>query len=178
MTELFISIDSALHSTGIAYFRVGGHGITVESTFTIEVNELIKREEAAILAMSTIMRDHISIGRDGYGKSRWAGLICEIQKPHGAKEKMSVQAFSHLASVPLGLMGYANSIGIKTYMYTPQEWKGTVKKPIMTRRIYDRERKLGTNPNLFSLKDHDILDAIGLGRYHFENQEYLRRTGR
>lgn len=173
----YLSFDGSMHSTGFALFKCeDGKEPEVKMTKTITVSKKLKAEDAVIqmieelLAVVTTFCEYESFDLDG--------VICEIQKPHGTKEVMSMQAFAHLAAVPLAVLGYAKHKSLEYYMYTPVEWKGTTKKEVMTKRLYANEVVALTDPKLFSLKQHDILDAIGLGRYHFEQMEYLRRTGR
>ena len=172
-TKFGMIFDGSIHSTGVSYLRhEQGGEVNVLATKTIKVDEKIKGEKACIQMLYQVF----NMLKDFQMKIDV--IVCEIQKPHGEAEVMSMQGFSHLNSIPIAILGYAAFCGKETYYYSPVEWKGTVKKPVMTQRLYEKEIELGTDRKLFSLKEHDILDSIGLGRFHFEQMEYLRRTGR
>ena len=58
----------------------------------------------------------------------------------------------------------------------PREWKGTIKKEVMTRRIesrlYPDELKLVDNLRLPKETRHNALDACGILLHHFGRLEY------
>ena len=173
MTKFGMFFDGSIHSTGVSYLKhEWDKEADVIATKTIKVDPKITGEKACIQMLYQVfnMLKDFQMRIDVIG--------CEIQKPHGEAEVMSMQGFSHLNSIPIAILGYAAFCGKETYYYSPQTWKGTVDKKVMTKRLYEKEIELGTDRKLFSLKEHDVLDAIGLGRYHFEQMEYLKRTGR
>jgi hypothetical protein len=57
------------------------------------------------------------------------------------------------------------SVGLIHY-YTPQQWKGSVPKTVMERRIRSKlaPDELATLPT--GAKAHNAIDAVGLGLYH------------
>ena len=141
-----------MHSSGVAIFEDS----ILKDTVLLEITGKVTGEEA-VVAMISLIINYIN-------KYEPDILVVETQKPH-ATDRMSKQALMHLGAIPLGVLGYAKSIGIKTKYFTPMQWKGNVPKKIMLKRIYKNELKLESMLYLFADGQSDILDAIGIGRH-------------
>lgn len=91
-------------------------------------------------------------------------LVIEIpQVYYGSKQKGDANDLVKLA-FEAGKVS-AEFAGVKTVR--PREWKGTVKKEIMLRRIVsrlnDNELYLLKDLGLPSHKEHNVVDAVGIG---------------
>lgn len=178
--DLVVGLDCAMHKTGLALLKKQGYArgklvYGVETTKTIEVSSKMKGEEA-VIEMGFRILDKLSEFNINNLESGRLHFAVEIQKPHEC-DRMSVQAFAHLAAVPLALITTMNYCRQKCFMYAPVQWKKTTKKKLCTQRLYAREVLELTNPKLFSMKTPDILDAIGIARHHIDRLAYKERTG-
>lgn len=178
MPKILISLDCAMHKTGLASFGIRlMHPFVVDltSTETVKVSNKTTGENACIEMISKILSKIRGITFNSDVRAGEVIIVCEIQKPH-KDDRMSKQAFAHMLSVPLGVLGASSYHGYQTAMYTPVQWKGTVPKKLMLQKIYANEVVNATDPKLFSMKEPDILDAIGLGRFHIEKMKLKERT--
>jgi hypothetical protein len=63
--------------------------------------------------------------------------------------------------------------------YFPEQWKGTIKKEVMTQRILNRltpEELLVIGP--LNSKSHNTIDAVGIGLYHLGRLKHERTINR
>lgn len=151
MNKRIISIDPSMHSTGIAYFMDD----KLVKTSLIKVKNKTTEYEACKEMTLRIVED-ISICPDV--------LVIEEQANRGKTEKMSMRSYTFLASLTYMI---AYSLHAKqTFFYQPVQWKHTIEKKPHHNRIYNTEMVLGSYVNLLRERQSDIMDAIGLGRYH------------
>lgn len=157
-----ISIDAAMHSTGIAIF-------SEEKLIQTDIVTIVKDVTGRSCAIAMILR--VVIYLDEF--SRVHGhpeikLVIEGQEYRKGRERMNINTFADLYSVGIGIAAASHFL---TTFYTPREWKGTVKKEVMTKRILNKEIKDYLTPD-YLLRDgqDDIIDAIGLGRFYLNGK--------
>ena len=95
-------------------------------------------------------------------------VVIEDHEYRYGNEKMKVSSFADMYSVGVCVASSLSAWAIPVVFYKPREWKGTVPKAIKTARIMEEEIKLGSSYDLLQDGQDDIIDAIGLARFHID----------
>lgn len=159
-----IAIDSAMHSVGMALFKDG----VLRETELVKVPTKYKGKEC-VFKMARALSGQVKtwIPLREY-KQRPVQLVIEDHEFRYGNEKMKVNTFANMYAV--GVCVASAFPFVPAAFYVPKEWKGTVPKAIKTQRIMQVERDLNENldESLFQNEQDDIVDAIGLGRFHID----------
>lgn len=146
---IILAYDPAMHKTGWALVnegKVADYGIiTVSSSHT---------GLHACLEMIKKIHRH----QEDYSMWNELYIVAEIQQYRHANERARVENLMWLQSVCVGAL--SNWKRGFTFGYYPSQWKGSAPKHIINKRVKDKARVKTNNP--------DILDAIGVGLYHYE----------
>jgi len=153
------AVDPSTRSTGIAIF---------DEDVLIEVHCMripYSKGKDAIAYMTSKVASMFKVNVAYYPKVE---LVMEDQVWRNAQEKMKPMSFATLYGLVCSIYTECYFINKekKIHLYLPRTWKGTVPKKKMCERIKKNE------PNKELLKDanDDIIDAVGIGRFH------LRKT--
>lgn len=145
-----LAFDCSLHATGWALFLFGelnNYGVLKVPAKYKGVNAFIQMAEMITFEYYDKFKAHLSLN-----------VVTEYQKHRGPGERAKPNDLMLLQSIclfPIGLFcGYSSR-----YWYTPSQWKGSIPKKIHNERV---KKKF----NLGDL-DNNILDAIGIGDYHY-----------
>ena len=156
-----IAIDSAMHASGIAVFR----DKTLIATELLKVPNKYKSKECS-LRMATLMVDFIRLELNKYCEP--VQVVIEDHEYRYGNDKMNVKSFADMYSVGVCTASQISS-SVPVTFYKPKEWKGTVPKKIKTQRIMEVERETyNSDTDLFQDGQDDIVDAIGIGRFHID----------
>lgn len=157
-----IAIDSAMHSVGMALFKDG----ELRETALITIPKKIRAKEC-VIKMTTSIKDQIWnwLINDDF-KQEPVELVIEDHEFRYKNEKMKVNTFANMYAVGVCVAYIFKQL--PTAFYVPKVWKGTVPKEIMTERIMKRERDIGCRENLLWNGQDDVVDAIGIGRFHID----------
>lgn len=160
-----IAIDSAMHSVGMALFK---DGVLSETALT-KVPTKYKRKDAVLK-----MARHITAQITAWITSKEymhdpVQLVIEDHEYRHENERLNINTFANMYAV--GVCVAALWDQFPTAFYTPKTWKGTVPKQVMTERIMRDERKIGCKEELLWDGQDDVIDAIGIGRYHINERK-------
>lgn len=102
----------------------------------------------------------------------WKDKVAVIEFPQVYKETPNPNDIVKLASACGAYTAILQSLGFTVSWVKPKDWKGTVPKEIMLKRIL---AKLETSEYAFieNPKDHNIIDAIGVGLWKLNRRKTL-----
>ena len=146
-TRSVLSIDPGVKDVGVALFNAG----ELSLAFLLQTKDRIVGVTKAI---EKAIEEHCLNGIDN--------IVLEV--PQVYRNSPNPKNLIELAIVDGVFIGkFSNA---KVTMYTPRQWKGTVKKEIMTKRIIsklsEKEKSRVLLPSRMSLV-HNIWDAVGVG---------------
>lgn len=151
-----LTIDPGVHALGAALFVPD----TTDGGMCLRAAEYLKFEKITDIAstLDQFVYRHLNWPLD-HDK-----LAVVIEKPriypHGAQRKGDLNDLLDLAEV----VGACGASFTHTRTVYPRDWKGTVKKEVMTARIEDRLRGFEQlRVTRVGAKDHNTLDAVGIG---------------
>lgn len=158
MSKILFVVDPSTKSTGISVFR---------DEIIIDV-ECIKIPSAfsGKLAITYMCQKVIHKFKGYTDLFPNVSVVMEDQLWRGEEERMTPMAFATLYGLVCSLYCsfYLINNEKEVFLYVPREWKGTTPKDIMCARIYKKE----IDKTWFKETDHDVLDAVGIGRFHME----------
>ncbi len=159
MTAHLVSLDPGLRGCGVAWWRVDGS-----------------------LAHVAYVRNPVKIGN---GPAAWMGYasghIPDTDPEHFISEVPQVYRAGSSKGDPDDLIQLAGVVGVFSAIFSattywgvkPREWKGQVPKDVhharLVKTLSEAELKMVEAAAPPSLR-HNVLDAVGLGRYWFDLQ--------
>jgi hypothetical protein len=155
-----IAIDPGFNGTGIAAFTDEGRLVDVA---------LVVPPSAGQVDFAERLRQAI----DALPDSRGADLIIEF--PDRDDRKGDITDLFKLAAITGAISVAPQWRGSRISYVFPSEWKGNVPKDIHGRRIVasltPKERAILEKRGA----DHNVIDAVGLGKWRFVNRIYQSR---
>jgi len=157
MTKL-IAIDPGLRKCGVARF-----------------DKLHRLIDARTIRIPTFARDL-------RGARAWIEMAKSALKDCGGPQTLVIESMQvdnrtgnkvsdllEVQGVAGVIVGLATAAGMNVFGYTPRQWKGSVSKSIMKRRLLDSDLLIEEKNAIHGRATHDAFDAIGIGLYHLNN---------
>ena len=104
-------------------------------------------------------------------KFEWSSPLAVIEYPKVHKDTPNPEAIVKLAAACGAYTGLLQAGGFDVTWVEPYSWKGNVPKDIFTRRILAKIPE-ADYPKISNLKDHNILDAIGIGLWAIKKSRH------
>jgi len=144
-----LAIDPGMHKTGYALFNQDDGNL--KKSGLLEISDKVKGMDAVVDMANLCFTISISITE----------LAIEIQKHRGSNERANPNNLMMLQGLSAAVIAMYDWEGLEYGWagYLPVQWKGTMPKEIMCKRI---AKKFGLPEDT----DDNILDAIGIGDYH------------
>jgi hypothetical protein len=102
----------------------------------------------------------------------WVNKLAIVEFPQIHRDTPNPNDIVKLASACGAYTSLLQSFGFSVVWVKPADWKGTVPKEIMTKRIFAKIRE-SEYPRIKSIKDHNVIDAIGIGLWHLNRKTTL-----
>ncbi len=152
--EDFVAVDPGLRGCGVAWFQDG----TLAEAVYIPSEELHERGARCFVVMANAVYQWRAI-------RNITGLPVLVELPqvyHSKHQKGDQDDLIQLAGV-VGAICQTSCDCVRTVR--PREWKGTVAKDVMTRRIESRldDLERAAIVRWSAALDHNTLDAVGIG---------------
>ena len=164
-----LAIDPGLRGSGVAYFE-DGH--LVRAGY-VKSPEKVRTGAPAWFAMSDAI--------DAWAPTNPGLIVIEQQRLRPGKEKGNPQNMMELQGVVGTVLGYYHRNTITEAWY-PEQWKGSVKKEVMTARILHRltleEFQILDAVKCAESLKHNVIDAIGIGLFHLGRLKHERLIAR
>ena len=152
-----VAVDPGLRGCGVAVFRLGQ---LVHARYVHNTASSTLRGPLAHAAMALEVRQNVT------GVAPGALLVIEFPMVYPAmNQKGDQNDILEVAGVASAVAAMLNVRGYAVRHYRPREWKGTIKKEVMTRRIQSRLADVETLAIVreSATLDHNTLDAVGIG---------------
>lgn len=153
----FVAIDPGLRGCGVAWFRDG----RLKEAAYVESRERTARGADCFVGMADAVHEW-RLNQD----CEYHYTVIELPQVYQSKHQKGDQDdLVQLAGV-VGAICQTSGDSVETVR--PREWKGTIAKEVMTRRIESRldEDEKAAIVRWSAALDHNILDAVGIGLWY------------
>lgn len=100
----------------------------------------------------------------------WSQRKAVIEFPQVYQETPNPNDIVKLASACGAYTAILQSLGFEVIWVKPKEWKGTVPKDVMLKRILAKIEE-SEYPCIMKPKDHNVIDAIGVGLWRLNRKK-------
>lgn len=107
--------------------------------------------------------------QDIVSQFEWETKLAIIEFPQIHRDTPNPNDIVKLASACGAYTSLLQTFGFSVVWVRPSEWKGTVPKEIMTKRIFAKIKE-SEYTKVKKLKDHNVIDAIGVGLWHLNRK--------
>lgn len=181
---IFLGVDPDLHNTGAAAVDQDGKVVYVQ---VITVSKALKRRDAAIAMCKQVYEDLFH--DPDVCDEPWGGVAIEGQK-HLRESNANPDTIIWIAMVSGAAITTLGTMVDAIHCPLPQEWKGSVPKPIHQKRICTKLSWGSQSTNEYTSPSADIrvhfgipprppwkhiMDAIGLAQW--ERDQWLLKEG-
>jgi len=99
----------------------------------------------------------------------WGAKMAIIEFPQIHRDTPNPNDIVKLASACGAYTSLLQRLGFSVVWVRPAEWKGTVPKDVMTKRILAKIKECEYS-RIKNAKDHNVIDAIGIGLWHLNRK--------
>jgi hypothetical protein len=107
--------------------------------------------------------------REAVSQFEWTQRVAVIEFPQVHRDTPNPNDIVKLASACGAYTAILQSLGFTVTWVAPSEWKGTVPKDIMFKRILAKVTP-DEYTRLKKPKDHNVVDAVGIGLWHLNRK--------
>lgn len=166
-----LSIDPGLRDCGMALWTGEGRLLAADLARGAQDTGIVNHPAWAHMACAVLNMFHCWAGRQLVYDGEQLHLVCEFPKVYTAgKSKGDPEDLLQLAGVVGMICPLFAGIQSTARIVRPHQWKGSVRKDIMTARIMaylEADELVCCNPRVPKSLAHNMFDAVGIGLWHF-----------